>query len=216
MQNLTARKAFWLLLLISVFTIIPFLGLSDFHTKGEPREAIVSYTMLSTGNWILPGNNGGEIAYKPPFFHWCIAAVSFLNNNQVTEATSRMPSAIGLIVMTVIGFLFLGRRKGVSVALLAAFITLTNFELHRAGVNCRVDMVLTALTVIALYSFYRWYEKGLKGIPWIGFTENDVIPSNASPNIFFNVYLDTPAVRSLITSSTVVEGNPNNGIIPLK
>lgn len=166
MESLTIRKAFWLLLLISVFTIIPFLGLSDFHTKGEPREAIVSYTMLSTGNWVLPVNNGGEIAYKPPFFHWCIAAVSFLNNNQVTEATSRMPSAIGLILMVVVGFLFLGRRKGVSVALLAAFITLTNFELHRAGVNCRVDMVLTALTVIALYSFYRWYEKGLKGVPW--------------------------------------------------
>lgn len=167
MQTFTLKKAFWLLLIISIITIIPFLGLSNYHTKGEPRESIVSYTMLSTGNWILPVNNGGEMAYKPPFFHWSVAAVSFLNNGQVTEGTSRAPSAIALIAMTVVGFLFFGKRKGISIGLLGAFITLTNFELHRAGVNCRVDMVLTALTVISLYDFYRWYEKGLKGIPWV-------------------------------------------------
>lgn len=167
MKTLTSNKAFWLLLVICVVTILPFLGLSEYHTKGEPRESIVSYSMLENNNWILPRNNGGEIPYKPPFFHWTIAAVSLLNGGQVTEMTSRMPSAIALIAMTLFGFLFFAKRKGVELALLAAFITLTNFELHRAGANCRVDMVLTALTVCALYCFYRWYEKGLKGIPWL-------------------------------------------------
>ena len=108
------------------------------------------------------------MAYKPPFFHWSIAAVSAaVNGGQVTEMTSRLPSAIALIAMTLCGFLFFAKRKGVELALLAAFITLTNFELHRAGANCRVDMVLTALTVGALYCLYKWYEKGLKGIPWL-------------------------------------------------
>lgn len=168
MKTLTSNKAFWLLLVICVVTILPFLGLSEYHTKGEPRESIVSYSMLDSGNWILPRNNGGEMAYKPPFFHWSIAAVSAaVNGGQVTEMTSRLPSAIALIAMTLCGFLFFAKRKGVELALLAAFITLTNFELHRAGANCRVDMVLTALTVGALYCLYKWYEKGLKGIPWL-------------------------------------------------
>ena len=168
MKTLTSSKAFWLLLVICVVTILPFLGLSEYHTKGEPRESIVSYSMLDSGNWILPRNNGGEMAYKPPFFHWSIAAVSAaVNGGQVTEMTSRLPSAIALIAMTLCGFLFFAKRKGVELALLAAFITLTNFELHRAGANCRVDMVLTALTVGALYCLYKWYEKGLKGIPWL-------------------------------------------------
>ena len=167
MKTLTSNKAFWLLLAICVITILPFLGLSDYHTKGEPRESIVSYSMLDSGNWILPRNNGGEMAYKPPFFHWSIAAVSSLCGGHVTEMTSRLPSAIALIAMTLFGFMFFAKRKGVQIALLAAFITLTNFELHRAGANCRVDMVLTALTVCALYCFYKWYEKGLKGIPWL-------------------------------------------------
>ena len=89
MKTLTSNKAFWLLLVICVVTILPFLGLSEYHTKGEPREAIVSYSMLDSGNWILPRNNGGEMAYKPPFFHWSIAAVSaVVNGGQVTETVS--------------------------------------------------------------------------------------------------------------------------------
>ena len=49
MKTLTSNKAFWLLLVICVVTILPFLGLSEYHTKGEPREAIVSYSMLDSG-----------------------------------------------------------------------------------------------------------------------------------------------------------------------
>ena len=67
MKTLTTRNAFWLLLIVACVTILPFLGLADFHTKGEPREAVVAYSMLDSGDWILPRNNGGEIPYKPPF-----------------------------------------------------------------------------------------------------------------------------------------------------
>ena len=64
--------------------------------------------------------------------------------------------------------MFYARRTHSSLALTAALVTLTSFELHRAGGNCRVDMVLTALIVCALYALFRWYEKGMKGIPFDG------------------------------------------------
>lgn len=159
-------KHFIILTIICVVTLLPFLGLTDFHTKGEPREAVVSYTMLETGNWTLPVNNGGDIAYKPPFFHWCIAAISSITG-KVTEYTSRMPSALALIAMVLGGFLFYAKRRGATLAFLMGLITLTNFEVHRAGLNCRVDMLLTAFIVLALYQLYRWCEKGQKGFPWI-------------------------------------------------
>lgn len=162
--SLSRRQCFWLLLAVACLTILPFLGLTDFHTKGEPREAVVAYSMLDSGNWILPRNNGGEIPYKPPFFHWCIAAASLLTGH-VTEFTSRLPSALAIIAMTMMVFAFYARRKGTNVALLTAFISLTAFELHRAGANCRVDMMLTALTVGALLLFYRYWQRGLRGIP---------------------------------------------------
>ena len=159
------RKFNWLVI-ICALTLLPFLGLSDFHTKGEPREAIVAYSMLETGNWILPQNNGGDIAYKPPFFHWAIAAISSITG-AVTEATSRMPSALALIIMTLASFWFYVKRKGTEVAFLASLLLLSNFEVHRAAFACRVDMVLTVFIVLALYQLYRWYEKGMKGIPWL-------------------------------------------------
>lgn len=159
-------KKFILLTLVALITILPFLGLSDFHTKGEPREAIVAVSMLESGNWILPVNNGGDIAYKPPFFHWCIAAISSVVG-EVNEYTSRMPSAIALIVMVLGGYIFFAKRRGVELAFLMGLITLTNFEVHRAGFNCRVDMVLTVFIVLALYRLYIWYEKQLKGFPWL-------------------------------------------------
>jgi 4-amino-4-deoxy-L-arabinose transferase-like glycosyltransferase len=160
------NKQFILLAIVCVITLLPFLGLTDFHTKGEPREAIVSYSMLETGNWILPVNNGGDIAYKPPFFHWCIAAISSITG-EVTEYTSRMPSALALIAMVLGGFLFYAKRRGASIALLMGLITLSNFEIHRAGMNCRVDMMLTAFIVLALYQLYRWCEKDRRGFPWM-------------------------------------------------
>ncbi len=166
LQNNSKNKTFFILAIICIITLLPFVGSADFHTKGEPREAIVAYSMMETGNWILPTNNGGDMAYKPPFFHWAIAAFSELAG-KVTEGTSRLPSALALIAMVLTGFLFYAKRRGIQVALITSFITLTAFEVHRAGLNCRVDMVLTAFIVMALYQLYHWCEKGQKGFPII-------------------------------------------------
>ena len=137
------------------FLAAGYVDSAIFHrTEGEPREAIVAYSMIETGNWTLPVNNGGDIAYKPPLFHWCIAALSSIAG-KVTEYTSRMPSALALIAMVLGGFLFYAKRRGASVALLMGLITLSNFEVHRAGMNCRVDMMLTAFIVLALYQLYE-------------------------------------------------------------
>lgn len=161
------NRSAWILLAICILVTIPFLGLADFNTKGEPREAVVAYSILDSGNWILPTNNGGEMPYKPPFFHWCIAAFSMLNGGVVNEFTSRLPSAVALVAMTVWIFVFVAKRRDEVSGLATALIAFTTFELHRAGANCRVDMVLTAATVGAIFLLYTWWERGMKGVPWL-------------------------------------------------
>ena len=160
------NKRCWLILAIAAVTLLPFIGLTEFNTKGEPREAVVALSMINDGNWILPINNGGDIPYKPPFFHWLIALFSLLPG-YVSEFTSRLPSALALIVMVVMGYRFFARRGDEPTAFVASLLTLTAFEVHRAGMNCRVDMVLTACIVCALYLLYRWYEKGRRSVPWL-------------------------------------------------
>ena len=160
----TTRKYGFILATVCILTLFLFLGETLFNTRGEPREAVVALSMIQDGNWILPINNGVDMAYKPPFFHWLIALISSVTGG-VTEYTSRMPSALALTAMVLAGYGFYARRSGATIALLTGLITLSNFEVHRAGVACRVDMLLTAMMVIALYQLYRWMERDMKGLP---------------------------------------------------
>ena len=154
-----------LLLIVSILTVLPFIGLTLFYSKGEPREAVVALSMINDGNWILPINNGGDIPYKPPFFHWCIALASLLQG-YVSEFTARFPSALSLIATTLGTYCFYAKRKDSVIAMVAALLVLTNFECHRAGMASRVDMMLACFIVMALFLFYRWWEKGAKGLPF--------------------------------------------------
>ena len=126
----------WIYLALLIFivglTIFPFLGLQDFNTKGEPREAVVASTMLETGNWILPRNNGGETAYKPPMLHWCVATLS-APLGKVSEYTARIPSAAAATVLALMTFLFFAKRSDVQQGFWASLIFLTTFEVHRAA-----------------------------------------------------------------------------------
>lgn len=160
----TTRKYGFILATVCILTLFLFLGETLFNTRGEPREAVVALSMIQDGNWILPINNGVDMAYKPPFFHWLVALISSVTGG-VTEYTSRMPSALALTAMVLAGYGFYARRSGATIALLTGLITLSNFEVHRAGVACRVDMLLTAMMVIALYQLYRWMECDMKGLP---------------------------------------------------
>ena len=79
------KKAFWFIALLSMLVILPFLGETIFYSKGEPREAIVAFSMLESGNWILPVNYGTDIAYKPPFLYWAIASLGLFPTGDRAE-----------------------------------------------------------------------------------------------------------------------------------
>lgn len=156
-----------ILLAALIILFLPWLGLSPFNTKGEPREAIVAVSMLQSGNWILPVSFGSDIPYKPPFLAWCIAVFSLLPGH-VTEFTSRLPSALAVIGLCMMLFCTLRRRTALGIAdsALAALICATSIEVWRAGMACRVDMVLTFMLVGSALALYRWRERSYRGVPW--------------------------------------------------
>jgi len=163
-QSLYFRKPVLFLLLASMLLTLPWIGIGDFYTKGEPREASLAVSMLQHGYWVLPIGYADEIGFKPPLMHWLVAGFSLISGH-VSEATSRLPSALGLIGMTVFTLIFLLRRKSKMEAVLSALILLTGFEMHRSGLECRVDMTLAFFMSMALMEMYRWEEKKLKGFP---------------------------------------------------
>lgn len=160
LQTLYLQKPLVLILLIATLSTLPWIGMGDFYTKGEPREAVLAVSMIEKGEWVIPSNYADEFAYKPPLTHWLIAGFSVvLNNGEVSPFTSRLPSTLAFIAMIGVCFMFFARRRPTLEAFVACLIMITCFELHRAAMTARIDMLLTFLMVAAIIQLYTWYEK---------------------------------------------------------
>jgi len=166
LQSLYLQRPVTLIVLLCMVTILPWIGLGEFSTKGEPREAAVAISMMETGNYILPTTYADEFAFKPPMAHWLMAIFS-LPQGYVSEFTARLPSALAFITM--LGFIlgFFGKRiDKFQITIITAFLLITCVEIHRAAMTTRVDMLLTAFMVIGLIQLFRWEEiQELKGLP---------------------------------------------------
>lgn len=151
-----------ILFIVLGLLFIPGLGECLFHTKGESREAIVAVSMLDSGNWILPESYGADIPYKPPMLAWLISLCSLLlGGGHVSEFTSRLPSALSAVFLLIAAYRLLRTRLERSQAWFVTLITATSFEFFRAAITCRVDMLLTAAMVGAIYMIYRLRERPL-------------------------------------------------------
>ncbi|MDR2120728.1 MAG: glycosyltransferase family 39 protein [Tannerella sp.] len=165
LQYLYLQKPVSTIIIVCLIAVLPWAATNEFSTKGEPREAAVAVSMLKTGDWTLPKVYAHEFAYKPPMMHWLTAAFS-LPNGQVTEFTSRLPSALAYTAMLACVLLFFGRRRRFQEAFIATLLLLTCVEIHRAGLTARVDMLLTAFIVAGLIELYRWEDRmEMKGLP---------------------------------------------------
>ena len=165
LHYLYLQKPITMVIVICIISVLPWIGLGDFSTKGEPREAAVAVSMLETGNWVLPQVYANEFAYKPPLAHWLMAAAS-LPQGYVSEFTSRLPSALAFIILIGFTLVFFGKPLRFQQAFIATLLLITCIEIHRAAMTTRVDMLLTTFIVIGLYQLYRWEDKlELKGVP---------------------------------------------------
>ncbi len=161
------RIIFISLLLALIITFIPWLGMTWFNTKGEPREAIVAMSMMESGNYILPVSMGSDIPYKPPFLAWLIVGASYLTGG-LNEFASRLPSAVAGIAMIMAIAVYFTRRRGWTQGILTALVTATSIEVWRAVTACRVDMVLTACMVGAMMVMESGYRRRSQIVisPW--------------------------------------------------
>lgn len=166
LQYLYLQKPVTMIIVICMISVLPWIGLGDFSTKGEPREAAVAISMIESGNWVLPQAYANEFAFKPPMAHWLMAAFSY-PQGYVSEFTSRLPSSIAFIVLIGFVLMFFGKRiVKFQEAFIATLLLVTCVEIHRAAMTTRVDMLLTAFIVLGLFQLYRWEDKlELKGLP---------------------------------------------------
>jgi hypothetical protein len=179
------------------------LGKAPFHTKGEPREALVVWEMVNGGGWILPRRNGIELPSKPLMFHW-LGALASITSGGTNEWSIRLPSAVlsgaAALVVFFVGTSFWGARAG----LLAALALLTCFEWTRSATSARVDMTLAfglTLSFVGLLLLRRnertlWRFVFYAGMAWAILAKGAL--AGAIPPILLAAFLCV-ADRSFVT-----------------
>lgn len=157
-------QAVFVSLLVAFLISVPWLGLKEFYSRGEAREALVAQSMLRDGKWLVGEGYGGAVPSKPPFTHWLAAAASAVPG-EVSEFTARLPSALFFCLFAGYFAWFVGARRSPQEGLLAAVLLSTCIEWGRAGVTARVDLILAALIASGLFLFLDWQRQGLKAVP---------------------------------------------------
>lgn len=154
------------ILVAAAWFALQFVGLEQppFHTKGEPREAVVVQDLVRSGNWILPKRNGVDLPRKPPLFYW-LGGLSSRISGVVDEASVRRPSAvlsgIACVAIAAMAAAFYGPVAGI----MSGLMLMTSFEWIRAAVTARVDMTLSFGLTLAFAGMLLFRRDG-RGI-WL-------------------------------------------------
>jgi 4-amino-4-deoxy-L-arabinose transferase-like glycosyltransferase len=153
-----------LLVLLSYPLFFHKLGDRDLWSPDEDEYVQVNREMVLDGHWIYPTANGEPYNIKPPLFNWLGSAFAKLNG-EVTEHTSRLPSAVaasaGLLILYFIGGKLFGRRVG----FLSALIIGTTPLYIEFGRWIQINMISTVLLMATLGLFYWGYSDERKRAP---------------------------------------------------
>jgi len=158
--NNNSVKDCFLLLLLTVFIYLPFLGFSVWDGN-EPLRVIIAKEMLKTGDWIIPMLHGRPYFTKPPMMNWLIAGSGSLFG-VVNEWTSRIPS-VCIVFATSLSIYFLTRkwlsREG---RLFAAIAALSMIGLIKKGRTAEIDSLFIFFIAIILLVWLNGYVRQWK------------------------------------------------------
>lgn len=126
------------------------LPIRDVMPPDEPRFAHQAQSMRTSGEWIVPYIGDEIVIDKPPVLFWGVALAS-LPFDRVTEATSRVPSAIAALIVLLLTAR-LGRRlfQSDAIGYGGALIALTGVEFFQKSQWCSCDMTMAAFAFSAI------------------------------------------------------------------
>jgi 4-amino-4-deoxy-L-arabinose transferase-like glycosyltransferase len=154
-----SRNQKWIVLLLLLLSYPLFfykLGARDIWEPNEDEYVQVNREMVLDDHWIYPTVNGRPHSIKPPLFNWIGSAFSAVNG-EVTELTSRLPSAIAAALGMLLVY-FLGRRLfGHRAGLLSALVLGTSPLYIQYGRWIQINMISAVLLTATLALFYGGY-----------------------------------------------------------
>lgn len=171
--ELDRKQATWLYAVMALVAVIMFYDLSGYRTltTHEGFVAITAREMLNSGDWVVPTHGGIPRLKKPPLAYWIVAAISSIGG-EVTEFTSRLPSAVSSMLLALLMFFWAKRWYGAQAGIWAALVQGTSAYVISFGRKSEVDLLVWLLATAAMYLVAR--DEGAPGnkcrpVPWFAF-----------------------------------------------
>jgi len=156
MEKKESKFLFWFLgflLFAFVLNIGTFVLIHE-----EPRRGIITFEMLKTHNFLQPTVLGIPYFKKPPLHEWVTSLFSLPFG--VSEAALRLPSALSVVLTSLVIFFFLKGILGERRALLSALVYPTFFMvLFGYATKCEPDTLFTLFVTLSTFSWFYLFEK---------------------------------------------------------
>jgi 4-amino-4-deoxy-L-arabinose transferase-like glycosyltransferase len=155
-----------ILLLVALASLAHGARLTTLSIRGEePRRAGLAREMIAHGDWIVPRLQGEPFLTRPPMQAWAIAAASLLTGD-VNAAAARLPSVVGVVLATVVVFVYARRflsGLGAWTAALAFTSMAQVLELARLG---ETEGFLAFWVACSLLGWHWGYARCRPEVAW--------------------------------------------------
>ncbi|WP_457679476.1 ArnT family glycosyltransferase [Thermovibrio sp.] len=159
-----SKSFYFFLFLLFIAFVINIGTLVLIHE--EPRRGIIAFEMIKSSNFLQPTVLGEPYYKKPPFHNWILVLFSLLFG-KVSEVSLRLPSALSVVLTSLIIYLLGKEVVGRERAKFAALIFPTFFVvLIGYGTKCEPDTLFTLLCGASYLTWLYFYQKGKRLIAW--------------------------------------------------
>ncbi|MFA4016655.1 MAG: hypothetical protein RUDDFDWM_001765 [Candidatus Fervidibacterota bacterium] len=141
------------ILLVSLLLCFYNLGSMPLFDQDEPRYASAARTMIETKNYVVPYFNGQPRYQKPVLIYWLMCASFKLFG--INEFAARFPSALSVVLLVLITFIFAKRYLSPFGAVVAALSLATSFGVVASAHVATTDALLHLLIGSAFMSFFH-------------------------------------------------------------
>lgn len=137
-------------------------------SANDAREGAMIREMYREGVWITPVFNGRHYLEKPPLLHWTALLLCHAFG-AVNEGLVRLPAALYGFGAALIIWLWAGRLGRAAAGMAAAFMCATSLLYFEYSKIVLTDAALTFMVMLALYLFWRAWERGGRWFAYLPF-----------------------------------------------
>lgn len=161
-QQLLKKYPLALLLMVSLFMLLPHLGLVQTNIM-ETRNLITAREMVANNDWIFTTLNGHPRYEKPPLPTWITAAFGSIWGFD-SMFILRLPAAFVTLVLVYFFYRFLKSfHLFATQSLNASLILITSFYVFFAGRDNQWDIYCHAFMMVSIYYLYKAFIQEVSG-----------------------------------------------------